>query len=284
MSVILAHVWMCVLSLVLLCVCLYACALSVCLRVLVCLCACTCVCVCTCVCTCVCVYMCVENSCLSLIMTPSLWSSPEKIWTPSLNSKASLTSSWFLSIKGTLLSSPSCHLLGKLSSLVLSFRDTAVQASDLASNLPGRCSDWEWLWVTACCECKICSTIDKMGEESWDCWAPGGGLANHSQDVTTFQDLQNKTALTWNQSCNLLTDGWCSQFASWDYKWYSELQSLKSHSWSGHEAWDPFPTGTPDVLWQETSQLCLSLGVGWNPIWWCILWSFYFSFLLMLVS
>ena len=26
----------------------------------------------------------------------------------------------------------------------------------------------------------MCSTIDKMGEESWDCWEPGGGLANQA--------------------------------------------------------------------------------------------------------
>ena len=27
-----------------------------------------------------------------------------------------------------------------------------------------------------------------------------------------------------------------------------KLQSLNSHSWSGHAAWDPFPIGTPDGL------------------------------------
>ena len=31
-----------------------------------------------------------------------------------------------------------------------------------------------------------------------------------------------------------------------------KLQSLKSHPWSGHAAWDPFPIGTPNVLWRGT--------------------------------
>ena len=45
-----------------------------------------------------------------------------------------------------------------------------------------------------------------------------------------------------------------------------KLQSLKSHPWSGHAAWDPFPIGTPDVLWHETSQHWFSLDIGQNPI------------------
>ena len=32
-----------------------------------------------------------------------------------------------------------------------------------------------------------------MGEEFWDFWAPGGGLANQAPDLTTFQVLQDKT-------------------------------------------------------------------------------------------
>ena len=42
---------------------------------------------------------------------------------------------------------------------------------------------------------------------------------------------------------------------------------MKSHQWSGHAAWDLFPTETPDVLWHGTSQCWLSLDVGQNPIW-----------------
>ena len=67
------------------------------------------------------------------------------------------------------------------------------QASDLASNLPGHCPDCEWPGVSACCECKTGSAIDKMGGESWDGWAPGGGLANQAPGVTTFQVVQDKT-------------------------------------------------------------------------------------------
>ena len=185
------------------------------------MCVCTCIHVCT-LCVCMCVYLCIHvcgkflfvthNDPLSLEQS---WKKSEHIpWTPKHH--LSHPSSWVsrAHFSPVLVA----HLLGKWSSLVLGFRDKAVQASDPASNLPGLCSDWEWLGVTACCECKICSTLDKMGEEPWDHWAPGGGLASHSQDLTTFQDLQNKTALTWNQSCNLLTDWWCYQFASWDYK------------------------------------------------------------------
>ena len=42
---------------------------------------------------------------------------------------------------------------------------------------------------------------------------------------------------------------------------------MKSHQWSGHAAWDLFPTEIPDVLWHGTSQCWLSLDVGQNPIW-----------------
>ena len=63
----------------------------------------------------------------------------------------------------------------------LSFRDKAEQASDLASNLPGHRPGWQWLGVTACCEGKTCSSLGKKGEQSWDCWAPEGGLATKSQ-------------------------------------------------------------------------------------------------------
>ena len=32
-----------------------------------------------------------------------------------------------------------------------------------------------------------------MGEESWNCWAPEGDLANQAPGLTTFQVLQDKT-------------------------------------------------------------------------------------------
>ena len=37
---------------------------------------------------------------------------------------------------------------------------------------------------------------------------------------------------------------------------------MKSQPQSICAAWDPFPMGTPDVLWCGTSQRCLSLNVG----------------------
>ena len=58
---------------------------------------------------------------------------------------------------------------------------------------------------------------------------------------------------------------------------------MKSQPQSRRAAWDPFPMGTPDVLWHGTSQYCLNLDVVKHPIWWCNLCSFCFSFLLMLV-
>ena len=46
----------------------------------------------------------------------------------------------------------------------LGFRDKAEQASDLTSN----CLDTALTMgaLIACCECKTCSTTDKMGDES----------------------------------------------------------------------------------------------------------------------
>ena len=52
-----------------------------------------------------------------------------------------------------------------------------------------------------------------------------------------------------------------------------QLQSLNSLPLSRQAPWDPFPIGTPDVLWHRTSQYWLNLDVGQNPIWWCILHS-----------
>ena len=50
--------------------------------------------------------------------------------------------------------------------------------------------------MTACYECKTCSTIDKMGEGFWDCWAPVGvgvgGLASQDPGLTTVQVSQDK--------------------------------------------------------------------------------------------
>ncbi|XP_044787553.2 zinc finger protein 571 isoform X2 [Bubalus bubalis] len=45
-----------------------------------------------------------------------------------------------------------------------------------------------------------------------------------------------------------------------------ELQSLKSHPWNGHTAWDVFPIETPHVLCPGIRQRCLSLDVGQKPI------------------
>ena len=125
-----------------------------------------------------------------------------------------------------------------------------------------------------------------MGEESWDCWDSGEALANQAPGLTTFQILHNKTnsinmkpGLHFGDRLMMPSVCLCPGIRSRN----PELQSWKSHPQSGHAAWDSFPVGTSDLLWHRTSQCCLSLDVGQNPIWWCILCSFYFSFLLMLV-
>ena len=73
----------------------------------------------------------------------------------------------------------------------IGFRDKAEQASDLASNLPGHTLTVSAL--TACCGCKPCSTIDKIRDKSWNCWAPGRTLVNQAPGLTTFQVLHDKT-------------------------------------------------------------------------------------------
>ena len=107
-------------------------------------------------------------------------------------------------------------LLGNCTKIVL-FRlhRQSRTASDLASNLPGHCPDWEGLGVTACCEHKTCSTIDKMGEKSWDGWAPRGGPGQPSPRLSHTPSFtrQKQTALKGSQACSLVTDWpWC-QFA-----------------------------------------------------------------------
>ena len=57
----------------------------------------------------------------------------------------------------------------------------------------------------------------------------------------------------------------------------SKLQPLNSHPWSRHAAWDPFPTGTPDVLYHRTCQRCLTKSGCQNPIGRCIFCCFCFS-------
>ena len=71
-----------------------------------------------------------------------------------------------------------------------------------------------------CSEHKVCSVKRRQGarDETWDCWDAGGGLS-----TKPWAQLRSKFyTLTWNQSCNFLTDWWRSQSASWDYKWKSQ--------------------------------------------------------------
>ena len=87
--------------------------------------------------------------------------------------------------------------------------------------------------MTACCECKTYSTLDKMGEESWGCWASEGSLDNQTPGLATILVLQDKTSLAWNQACNLVTiDDDINLCLSLDYKGNPKPLSLKSHPWS----------------------------------------------------
>ena len=121
-----------------------------------------------------------------------------------------------------------------------------------------------------CCECKTGSIIDKMGEESWDCRAPGGGLGNQAPGLATFQVLHDKT-----NSINLkpeLQFGhrlMIKQFVSWNYKWESQRaifgdSPMETLSWLGLQMYCDM----------GLNQHSLSLDVGQNPIWWWILCSF----------
>ena len=139
--------------------------------------------------------------------------------------------------------------------------------------------------MTACCECKTCNTIDKMGGNILRFLNPWRrpGQPSHRLDYTPSFTQQGKQHQHENRAeiCSQIDDD-ISLLPG--IRNELELWSLKFHPQIGHTtAWDPFPTGTPDVLCHETSQHCLSLHVGKNPIWCCILCSFYFSFLLMLV-
>ena len=143
--------------------------------------------------------------------------------------------------------------------------------------------------MTACYECKTFSTIDKMGEEFWDSWAPGGGLASQDPGLTTFQvsqdkinSINRKPELQFaHRLMALLVCG--LGFTSSNPK----LQSLESHpspmkrtcSLGPFPNWDSRCAVTRDFrklfksgCWEKKK----------NPIWWCILCSLFFSFLLIL--
>ena len=78
-----------------------------------------------------------------------------------------------------------CVTLREIKWIVLfSLQRQSRAGSDLASA-------WTLPQVTACCEGKTCIIIDKMGEKSWDCWAPGG--PKQAPGLAKIQVLQDKT-------------------------------------------------------------------------------------------
>ena len=106
------------------------------------------------------------------------------------------------------------------------------------------------------CECKTCSPMDKMGEESWDSWAPGGGLANQAPGLATFQVLQDKThSINWKPGLQfghrLMTVSVCVHPGIISRN--AELPSLTSH-----------PQSRVEVLPGTLSQLGLQMSVTWN--------------------
>ena len=109
--------------------------------------------------------------------------------------------------------------------------------------------------MTACCECKTCSTIDKVGDKSWDCWAPEAGCGHWSPVLTTFQVLQDKT-----HSISMKPELWSAHrlvMISVCPVIISRILNCKFKSLT-HRAWGLFPTGTPDVLCYCASLCCLS--------------------------
>ena len=66
------------------------------------------------------------------------------------------------------------ELLRKLNSLVWASETKQNRPLTLLLTCLDTTLTVSWLWVTACCECKTSSTMDKMGKESWDRWAPRG--------------------------------------------------------------------------------------------------------------
>ena len=130
--------------------------------------------------------------------------------------------------------------------------------------------------------CKTCSPIDKMGEESWDSWDPGGGLANQAPGFATFQVFHGKAnsiilkpGLQFGPRLMNVSVWVCPGIISRNQ---DSLWSL-THRAERRYCLGPFPSWDSRCPWHGTSQRCLSLEVGQNPICWCILCSINVSIL-----
>ena len=133
---------------------------------------------------------------------------------------------------------------------------------------------------TAWCECKTCSTTDKTGKESWNCWAPGGGLVKQAlgQQHSKFY-MAKQTPLTWKQSFNLFTGWWMTDYKPWTTilrdspkEWMHGLGPLPSWDSVCAVTWDfpmLFKSGWEQIQFGEVCIIALL----------CC-----FSFLLMLVK
>ena len=118
----------------------------------------------------------------------------------------------------------------------------------------------------------------KMGEKSWDCWDPGGGQVNQAPGLTIFQVLQDKiNSITWNQSCDFLSDWWWYQFAFCDYKQESQT-AISSTEWISYlgsfPSWDSRCSMSWDLLALFQSG-CWSKS---NLVMYTLLFLFLFSF------
>ena len=127
-----------------------------------------------------------------------------------------------------------------------------------------------------CCECKTGSIIDKVGEESWDSWALERGLVNQAPGFAIFQVFHGKAngiilkpSLQFGPRLMNISIWICPGIINQNQ---DSLWSL-AHRAEWRYCLGPFPSWASRCPWHGTSQHYLSLEVGQNPIWWCILCS-----------
>ena len=111
---------------------------------------------------------------------------------------------------------------------------------------------WWWTGQTAMLQSMGSQRVrhDWVTELNWR------GPGQPSPRLNNIPSFTRQTALTGNQTYSLM------MIRSWDYKQEHWTAILMSHPRSWCSACDLFPVGTPDVLWQGTSQHWLSLDVS----------------------
>ena len=133
------------------------------------------------------------------------------------------------------------------------------------------------------------SNLDKKGSGFWNSWTPGG-LANRSGfnkilwltkwNKQNCTKIKIKPGLHFCVQTNISLWPGLIRRSPWNC-------NLKSHWWSGHTAWDVFPTGTPDCCYSGLPSTLFKSGCQraqfGDACAISLLYCFYFSFLLMVV-